>query len=67
MYKMPLIYVFGRFGVGASIFCIGVLGNGILSLAFYPEIMELLSIYMKFATTLLPFKSASYWYGIMDV
>ena len=35
MYEMPLIYVFG---VGARIFCIGVLGNGILSLAFCPEI-----------------------------
>mgnify|MGYP001800477700 CR=1 FL=1 len=34
MYEMPLIYVFG---VGASIYCIGVLGNGILSLAFCPE------------------------------
>ena len=34
MYEMPLIYVFG---VGESIFCIGVLGNGILSLAFVPR------------------------------
>ena len=31
MYEMPLIFVFG-FGVGESIFCIGVLGVGILSL-----------------------------------
>ena len=40
MYGMPLIYMFGGwgFGVGASIFCIGVLGNGIFSLGFYPEI-----------------------------
>ena len=40
MYEMPLIYVFGGwgFGVGESTFCIGVLGNGILSLAFCPEI-----------------------------
>ena len=35
MYKMPLIYVFG---VGASIFCIGVLGNDILLLVFCPKI-----------------------------
>ena len=40
MYEMPLIYVFGCWGfrVGVSIFCIGILGNGILSLAFCPEI-----------------------------
>ena len=32
MYEMPLIYVFGvwGFGVWVSIFCIGVLGNGIV-------------------------------------
>ena len=35
---MPLILVFGGFGVEASIFCIGALGYGILSLAFCPEI-----------------------------
>ena len=39
-----------------------VLGNGILSLAFCPEIMESLSIYMTIPTSLLPFKSASYYY-----
>ena len=48
MYEMPLIYVFGiwglGFGVGASIFCIGVLDNGILSLTFCPEIMMVLWI-----------------------
>ena len=40
MYELPLIYVFEGcgFGVGWSIFCIGVLGNGIWSLAFCPEI-----------------------------
>ena len=43
MYELPLIYVFGvfwgwGFRVGASIFCSGVFGNGILSLAFCPEI-----------------------------
>ena len=40
MYEMPLIYVFGGcgFGIGESIFCIAVLGVGILSLAFCPEI-----------------------------
>ena len=33
MYEMPLIYVFGGwgFGVGVCIFCIGILGNSILS------------------------------------
>ena len=33
MYEMPLIFVFGvwGFGVGESIFCIGVLGVGVLS------------------------------------
>ena len=38
MYEMPRIFVFGGwgFGVGESIFCIGVLGVGILSLAFCP-------------------------------
>ena len=35
MYEMPLIYVFV---VGVSDFCIEVSGNGILSLAFGPEI-----------------------------
>ena len=34
MYEMPLISVFG---VGARIYCIGVLGNGILSLALCHE------------------------------
>ena len=40
MYEMLLIYVFGGWGfeVGACIFCIEVLGNGILSLAFCPKI-----------------------------
>ena len=43
MYEMPLIYVFGGwgFGVGVSIFGIGVLADGILSLAFRPEITTL--------------------------
>ena len=33
MYEMPLIFVFGGwgFGVEESIFCIGVLGVGVLS------------------------------------
>ena len=32
---------FGKgFGIGASIFCIGVLGDGILSLAFFPYIKQ---------------------------
>ena len=33
VYEMPLIFVFGGwgFGVGESIFCIGVLGVGVLS------------------------------------
>ena len=48
MYKMPLIYVFGfggwGFGVGASIFCIGVLDNGVLSLALCPEITQALIV-----------------------
>ena len=35
MYEMPLIFVFG---VGESILCIGVLGVGVLSSAFCPEI-----------------------------
>ena len=39
MYEMPLIFVFRAFGVGVSIFCNGVLGNGILSLEFCPEIL----------------------------
>ena len=40
MYEMPLTFVFGGWdlGVGESIFCIGVLGVGVLSLAFCPEI-----------------------------
>ena len=42
MYEMPPIYVFRiwglGFGVGESIFCIGVLGIGTWSLAFCPEI-----------------------------
>ena len=33
MYEMPLTFVFG-----GSIFCVGVMGDGILSLAFCPEI-----------------------------
>ena len=36
MYEIPLINVFG---VRVSIFCIGVLDNGILSLAFCPKIL----------------------------
>ena len=44
MYEMPLIYVFEirgcNFGFGAFFFCIGVLGNGILSLAFCPKIRK---------------------------
>ena len=39
MYEIPLIFVFGVFEVGMSIFCIGVLGNGILSLEFCPKIL----------------------------
>ena len=41
MYEIPLIFVFGGwgFGVGESIFCIGVLDVGVLSLALCPEIM----------------------------
>ena len=40
MYDMPLIVVFGGwgFGVEESIVCIGVVGVGVLSLAFCPEI-----------------------------
>ena len=38
MYEMPLIYVFGVWGLGRAFFCVGVLGNGILSSAFCPEI-----------------------------
>ena len=42
MYKMPLIYVFGVWGLGfwdwGSIFCTLVSGVGILSLAFCQEI-----------------------------
>ena len=30
-YEMPLIFVFGGFGVGESTFCIVVLGVGVLS------------------------------------
>ena len=41
MYEMPLIYVFGVLGLGClgwgENFFIGVMGNGILSLAFCPE------------------------------
>ena len=39
---MPLNFDFGGwgFGMGASIFCIGVLGNGIFSSPFCPEIGE---------------------------
>ena len=36
MYEMPLIYVFGVWSWG-EYFCIEVLGNGILSLAFFPR------------------------------
>ena len=41
MYEMPLIFVFGGSGfeVGESIFCLEVLGVGVLSLAFCPEII----------------------------
>ena len=39
MYEMPLTdFCVWGFGVGESIFCIGVLGVGVLSLAFCPEI-----------------------------
>ena len=40
MYEMLLIFVLGGwgFGLGESIFCIGVLGVGVLSLAFCPKI-----------------------------
>ena len=46
MYEMPLNFVFGGwgFGVGESIFSIGVLDVGIASLAFRPEINENLYI-----------------------
>ena len=41
MNEMPLIYVFGVLGLGClgwgENFFIGVMGNGILSLAFCPE------------------------------
>ena len=39
---MPLNFDFGGwgFGMGASTFCIGVLGNGIFPLPFGPEIGE---------------------------
>ena len=37
MYEMPLIFVFGVLGLGRACFYIGVLGDGILSLAFCPE------------------------------
>ena len=42
MYEMPLIYGFGGwgFGVGVSIFCVRILGNGILSLAVCPKTTE---------------------------
>ena len=33
MYEIPLTFVFGVFGVGESIFCTGVLGVDVLSLA----------------------------------
>ena len=43
MYEMPLTFVFGVRGLGfwgwESIFNIGVLGVGVLSLAFCPEII----------------------------
>ena len=47
MYEMPLIYVFGGwgFGVRERIFCIAVLGVGILSLPVCPEIVKLDYIY----------------------
>ena len=42
MYEMPLIFVFrgSCFGDWENIFCIGVLGVGVLSLAFCAEITE---------------------------
>ena len=42
MYEMPLTFLFGGWGfeVGESIFCTGVLGVGIWSLAFCPEILS---------------------------
>ena len=44
MYEMPLTFVLGGrgLGVGESILCVGVLGVGILSLAFCPKIMNLI-------------------------
>ena len=40
MYEMPLIYVFGLgvLGVAQAFFVLGVLSNGICSLAFCPQI-----------------------------
>ena len=43
MYEMPLIYVFGGWGLGfwgwgKHFFVLGVLSNGIFSLAFCPQI-----------------------------
>ena len=58
MYGMPLIYVFGGwgFGVGASIFCIGVLGNGILSRDPLPGLLHFMSVFTSWFVFLLLIK-----------
>ena len=39
MYEMPVIYVFGGWGFRLAFLYIGVIGNGMLSLAFCPYIV----------------------------
>ena len=48
MYEMPLTFVSG-FVVGKIFFCVGVLGIGVFSLAFCPEILNLLRYIFKTA------------------
>ena len=51
MYEIPMTFLFWGwgFGAGESIFCIGVLGAGILSLAFCPKIFFTRCWYRYFA------------------